>query len=377
MPNTPIYKVLRLSLIALALYLATPAAHAVRLLWDVDFLTDFDNREYHSDLDNSQTIFGIRLTPTIGLELRDSLSGRHRLMAGASYIQPFGAGWRKAQVQPTVYYRYDYRGFAAALGFVPYSQLKAPLPKLLRSDSLAFVYPNIQGALFQYQNHLGYVEALCDWRGMQQASVREAFRIIVDGEARWNILRAGGFAQLNHLANVAEGGDDVPYPGVADDAIVSPYIGVDASHLTVMDSLRFTLGYIFGYQRYRREELLNLCHGLSAQFVMRWRWLELDDQFYFGDNQMPHYSKFGQLLNQGEKFYQSKIYNSAEIRFRVVRFDFAQLYFAWNMIYTYGEPLSHQQRVVLRFDVNQDTRFRKPQTRHFNRHKHSQKLPTD
>jgi len=344
-------------LLSLLLLLPT-MVRAQRFMYDVDFVTDFDNREYHTALDQSQTIFGIRLTPTVGMEVEDSLGGRHKLMGGISYIQPFGAGWKSAQVLPTVFYRYDYKGFSAALGFVPYTQLKAPLPKYLRSDSLSFAYPNIQGALFQYANHLGYVEALCDWRGMQQTTTREAFRIIIDGEAQWNILRVGGYAQLNHLANVSKNAEPIPYPGVADDAIINPYIGIDASRKTVMDSLRFTAGYIFGYQCHRRENLLNLCHGMTAQLVLRWKFIELDDQFYFGDNQMPHYEKFGQLLNQGEKFYQAKIYNSAELRLRALNLSFVQLYFAWNLIYTYHEPLSHQQRVVLRFNMNRDTRWK-------------------
>lgn len=339
----------RILLSVLALLPLTLAAQ--QLEYDVDFVTNFDNREYHSQWDDSHTIFGIRLTPTIGVSFADSLGGNHRLMGGVSYVQPFGSDWKRATVTPTVYYSYDYKGFRAHLGFVPYNQLTRTLPKYLMSDSLAFAYPNIQGALFQYKDDRGFVEAFCDWRGLPTATTREAFRIVVGGEAQWKMLRVGGYGHLNHLANYDK---TQPRAGVCDDAYLNPFIGIDASHHTPLDSLRFDLGYLLGYQCNRPHEL-HLCHGMTAQFTLRWRFIEFDDQFYFGQNQMPLYGSLHSVLNQGEPFYQSPIYNSAELRFRVLRFPFAQLYFAWNMIYTQGEPLSHQQRVVLRFDVNRAT----------------------
>ncbi len=355
------------SIAAIAILLfAAPLIEGMRaqqLEYDIDFVTNFDNREYHSQYADDGTIFGIRLTPTVGLSVCDSLGGRHMLMGGVSYIQPFGANWKAAKVTPTVYYQYRLTrhsapasteaiapSFTASLGFIPYSHLTRHLPKYLMSDSLDFVYPNIQGALFQYSDRCGFIDLFCDWRGMPSADTREAFRLVVAGEAKWKMLRIGGYGQLNHLANYDK---SQPRAGVCDDAYANPYIGVDASHLTVMDSLRFDIGYLFGYQCQRAEVIQPiLCHGMTAQFTLRWRWIELDDNLYIGQNQMPHYGDLGSVLNQGEPFYQSPIYNSTELRLRALRFPFAQLYLAWNMIYCKGEPLSHQQRVVLRLDLN-------------------------
>lgn len=347
-------------LILLMLSALLMPAHAQQLEYDIDFITNFDNREYHSQWDESQTIFGIRLSPSIGISFRDSLGGSHRLMAGASYVQPFGSNWKAAKVFPTAYYQYRLQGkkqahqaLTASLGFVPYSHLTRRLPKYLMSDSLEFAYPNIQGALFQYADQRGFVDLFCDWRGMPSATTREAFRIVLAGEYQHKMLRLGGYAQLNHLANYDK---SQPRAGVCDDAYANPYIGVDASHLTPLDSLRFDLGYLFGYQCQRTSTITpHLCHGMTAQFTLRWRFIELDDQFYFGQNQMPLYPTLGSTLNQGEPFYQARIYNSAELRLRALRFPFAQLYFAWNLIYAQGEPLSHQQRIVLRLDLNRHT----------------------
>jgi hypothetical protein len=55
--------------------------HAQTFSYDVDFITYFDNREYQSALQPSQTIFGTRLSPEIGVIFNDSLGGTHKMMA--------------------------------------------------------------------------------------------------------------------------------------------------------------------------------------------------------------------------------------------------------------------------------------------------------
>ena len=73
--------------------------HAQTFSYDVDFITYFDNREYQSALQPSQTIFGTRLSPEIGAIFNDSLGGTHKLMAGVSYIQPFIINTHKADLR--------------------------------------------------------------------------------------------------------------------------------------------------------------------------------------------------------------------------------------------------------------------------------------
>ncbi len=129
--------------------LISPSVLAQKFVYNVDFVSYFDNREYHSTQQQSQTLFGMRLSPEIGLSLQDSLGGRHKLMAGLSYIQPFGATWKSAHLIPTIYYQYQQSGFTVNLGAIPYSTLTRALPNYLMSDSLSYAYPNIQGALMQ------------------------------------------------------------------------------------------------------------------------------------------------------------------------------------------------------------------------------------
>ena len=155
---------------------------AQKFIYDVDFLTFFDNRESHIPSYPSKTLFGTRLSPEIGVEFNDSLYGNHQLIAGVSYIQPFGSTWRDIRLNPTIYYRYRQHGFNLSFGFIPWRNIKTNLPDYLFSDSLSYFSPNIQGVHFGYTSRHGFAEFIADWRGMQSIETREAFRLILTGE---------------------------------------------------------------------------------------------------------------------------------------------------------------------------------------------------
>ena len=64
----------------------------VRFAYDVDFEMRFDNREYYrSAFSPSMTIFGARLTPSVGLDIYQDRGVSHRLMMGIDVSKDFGA----------------------------------------------------------------------------------------------------------------------------------------------------------------------------------------------------------------------------------------------------------------------------------------------
>lgn len=334
-------------LTALLLLLSSLCWANVRFLYDVDFVMNFDNRESNTPLEASGTIFGIRLTPTIGVGYSDSIVGSHRLMAGVSYIQPFGSRWRDAHVHPTVYYQFAKSGFRLNFGFVPYDLMHATLPDYLRSDSIAFAYPNIQGALLQYHSRWGHVEALADWRGMMSDSTREAFRLVAGGRFRYRQLVAGGYVQMNHLSHSRH------VLGVCDDIVLNPQVGTDLSSITPLDTLYLQAGYLMSWQRDRRAHLNYLAHGLHVELGVRWRWIGLRSQLYYGDNAMPLYDAYGPLLNQGDPKYQSKLLSRTDLYLCMFRYRFVSAYAAWNLIYTWGDGLSNRQEVICHFNLGE------------------------
>ena len=79
---------IRKTLLSLALLLAaTLPGKGQQLRWELNFDTQFDNREYSgSRLDGSQTLFGARLTPVVGM----GWEGKHSVMIGVDLQADFG-----------------------------------------------------------------------------------------------------------------------------------------------------------------------------------------------------------------------------------------------------------------------------------------------
>lgn len=322
---------------------------AQKFIYDVDFLTFFDNRESHIPSYPSKTLFGTCLSPEIGVEFNDSIYGNHQLIAGVSYIQPFGSTWRNIRLNPTIYYRYRQHGFNLSFGFIPWRNIRTSLPDYLFSDSLTYFSPNIQGVHFSYTSRHGFAEFIADWRGMQSIETREAFRLLLTGEYHYQWFFTGGNAQLNHLANRL---NPPIRDGVCDDITAQPFIGFNLSQLTPLDTLALRTSYIFSYQRDRKNNQLFLNHGLLAEFSIKWRFLEAENTLYIGDSLMPLYPQYGSLLNQGESIYQHRIYNKTEFSVYILQFPFVDVRFCWNLHYAQNQPLAHQQLLTAHFNLN-------------------------
>ena len=328
------------------LILISSTISAQRFVYDIDFLTFFDNRESRIPSYPAQTLFGARLSPEIGLEINDSIYGNHHLMVGVSYAQPFGSTWRDARIHPTLYYRYRQHGFNLAFGFIPWRNTRTALPDYLMSDSLRYYSPNIKGVHFGYSSRHGFTEFICDWRGMQSPTMREAFRPLLTGEYHYQWFFTGGNAQLNHLASRLN-----TYDGVCDDITAQPFVGINFSQLTPLDTLALRTSYIISYQRERRTNTLYIAHGFLAELSMKWRFLEAENTLYVGNPLMPLYPQYGPLLNQGEAFFQRPIYNKTQFSVYILQCPFANIRFSWNLHYTPGYPLAHQQLLTAQLNI--------------------------
>lgn len=318
-----------------------------RFLYNVDFATYFDNREYKSPYQTPRTIFAFRLSPEIGVKLHDHQGGTHRLMAGVHYTQPLGTNWSSVRFSPTAYYRYDYKGFSVALGAIPFTHRIEMLPDWLQYDSIAYARPNVQGALMSYVSSWGFAEFMCDWRGAQLPEQREMFRLVINGEFRWKWLRAGGYFTLNHKANYAP---PTPREGVCDDIFINPHLGVDFSEDVPLDSLALRVGYIYGIQNHRSAHLHQTPQGMLLEFYLNWRFFGLRNQFYYGANLLPYYADFKSDLHQGDPFFQSPLYNRTDVFAYIYRNNFVNCSFSWNFHYD-GIHLQHQQQLNVYFSL--------------------------
>ena len=88
-----LWAVLTLGFMSLSLSAKSDEEQKARLAYDVDFEMNFDNREFdRSRFSKAMTIFGARLTPSVGLELpQRELGMNHKLMVGIDVMKDFGA----------------------------------------------------------------------------------------------------------------------------------------------------------------------------------------------------------------------------------------------------------------------------------------------
>ena len=334
-------------LITEAVFLCAYSQTKVSFAYDTDFLLYFDNREYDGTPgQRSQTIFGVRLAPEIGVKIADSTEAVHKLMAGVSYNQPFGASWGKITVKPTIYYRIETKGFDINLGFVPYKYLKETLPEYILSDTISYYNSNLQGALFQYESKYGFASLMADWRGMYSYETREAFRVIATGQYKYKGLQIGGYAMLNHLANSEQ------EFGVYDDIMLNPYVGFNiAEYIQPIDSFNIRIGYIGGFQRERSTETSYFTHAVNAELFFRWRFLGLKQSVYYGNSLYPLYEKQKTTLNMGDPWYNSKLYSRTDLFVYLYNNRFVNCYFSLNLHVNETGKINFQQQLIAQFNL--------------------------
>ena len=135
-------------ILLLAISSLATAVSAQELKWNVGFDFNFDNREYGDLQIPSQTLFGARLSPEIGLAWgpRD----RHSLMVGVDVVKAFGRDRFCEDPELVMYYGYRSDKFRVSAGIFPRSRMIGEYSQAIFSDSVRFYDNNIEGLLLQY-----------------------------------------------------------------------------------------------------------------------------------------------------------------------------------------------------------------------------------
>ena len=332
--------------ILFALLVCVSSLVAQGVTWSVDLNTIFDNREGDKYYSGNGTIFLARISPEVGLSLLDS----HKIAAGVSWIQPCGDDWKRHKLKPMLYYRYDGGEWRTSVGVFPRSQFISELPTFLLNDSIAYTEPNVRGLLIQYVKPHGHAELSLDWRSQQSETKREAFNINFNTE--WNsrgVLIVGGYAQLNHLAkrkNAPVG------EGVNDDIMVNPYIGVNLSKKTALDTLAVKAGALVSLQRDRMVGKWEKRAGLLVNAVVGKKWVSVKETFFAGKGVMPLYQSYGTLLNMGDPYFQAPLYSRTDVNFHFIRNRFVNLEASLVFHYT-KEAFGFWQQLKLRVFVDE------------------------
>lgn len=314
------------------------------VVFGVDYLSFFDNREVKSPYQRSQTIFGSRLGGEVGIQF-----GPNQILVGALGIKDFGEkDWVKEAF--TFYYHYESGHFSGAFGLFPRQRLKTELPDIFIYDSLRYYSPTINGALIQYTGHHGYAEFYCNWLSKQGHNKREVFELVSDGRLGMKNFYVGWNAQLLHYALPKNATTEHIY----DKVMLNPHVGFETNKVGWLDALSANMGAVISFNRDRTDMKWKRPLGFMGEVKLRkWRF-ELHDLLYKGERQFSDYEKHGVGLHRGDPYFRSRMYNRTDLSFYLLNKDYIQCRATASMHFTEGE-IDNSQQIILHITLDKNT----------------------
>ena len=306
-------KLLLISAALLCVVLSDAAERSgLRFAYDVDFEMKFDNREYYeSNFSSSMTIFGARLTPSVGLALSEENGAEHKLMLGIDVMKDFGSDAVSNLFQEMkLYYNFEKQinktKMGIYAGIFPRTAMEGSYSQAFFSDSLRFYDNNLEGILLKFHRPKAYFEVGCDWMGQYGATRREKFMIFTSGEGKVLPFMSLGYAgYMLHFAN------SVRSNGLVDNILLNPYARFDFGDKAQLQALSFRLGWLQAMQRDRAYAgIFVYPYGFEFdQEVRNWN-VGIHNRIFYGQDMMPYYNnydnaglKYGPDLYYGDPFY--------------------------------------------------------------------------
>ena len=337
-----IYRLKYFFLLYLIISLFSLPASAIDPTWEVNMGSVFDNREGDEKMNDAKTFFFVTIAPEIGLKF----TSNDRIAGGAVWTQPLENGVKNGKIMPTLYYRHESDSWKFSMGLFPRTQLREPLPGFLWCDSLAYFQRNIRGALVQYNHQKGFFDAYIDWRGMQSETTREAFNIVFHGEWRpkSKTFLIGSHVMMNHLARRVNSPENEK---VVDNFVVNPFVGLDLSHNTSLDSLILKVGGVVAMERNRADNVgWRIPGGVWMDIVAEWKFLGIKNSLYAGGKLFPEYGLLGTELYQGEPFYRSSFYNRTDVYARILKNKYMNLEAQLNFNFAKNNFIFYQRLIL-------------------------------
>ncbi len=300
----------------------------VKFVYDAYFDYKFDNREFDSGKEQyteSMTLYGARLTPSVGLQVRQKSNVSHRLMLGIDIMKEFGRHPASVAASPerdrglentrlfreiTMYYgidakldRWNIKGYA---GIFPRAFAEGEYSQAFFSDSLKFYDNNLEGALIKAYGPRTYLEFAFDWNGKYGSYRREQFNAFGYGRYTFNDFLSAGLAfKYHHYANAEE------YGSVVDDAIVQPFVRIGLEKLCGWQDISATMSWYQTMQQDRRQQYGKSNPGGAELKLAVRNWnVGIENSVYCGKDLMPFYNyiddggfKYGNNLYAGSPFY--------------------------------------------------------------------------
>ena len=363
--------------------------------YDVDFEMKFDNRElYRSDFSNSMTIFGARLTPSVGIVIpQDELSLNHRIMLGIDVMKDFGASPISPDLagpgsdeaagrltnldlfrEMTLYYKLERNtertGLELYAGVFPRKAAEGNYSEAFFSDSLKFYDNNLEGLLIKVRRPRGYWEVGCDWLGQKGQTRKEKFMVFSAGESKvTNDLHIGYAAYMYHFAGSKKA------RGVVDNILMNPYMRFEMGDVLDLQMFELRLGWLQAMQ-HDREFVGHYVFPGGGEFdldIRNWN-VGIHNRLFYGTDMMPYYNsvdkggdKYGTRLYMGDPFYRIHddgtdgpgLYDRLEVYWEPSLGKLLSLRVSARFHFHDSSYSGCQQIVGLRFNLEEMSRFRR------------------
>ena len=280
----------------------------VRFTYDVDYEMNFDNREFdRSRFSKAMTIFGARLTPSVGLTLaQPELKINHKLMVGIDVMKDFGASPLSPALSPeessaslsntalfremTMYYMLDKKtsdgSFEMYAGIFPRKMTGGNYSDAFFSDSLKFYDNNLEGLLLKFHRPESYWEIGCDWMGKPGYARKEKFMIFSAGESHITpFFEVGYAAYMYHFAGSQKA------RGVVDNILLNPYLKFDFGKQMDMQEFSLRFGWLQAMQHDRVfvGHYVFPCGGEFDLNMRKWN-VGIQNRMFYGTDMMPYYN---------------------------------------------------------------------------------------
>ena len=266
-----------------------PVSFDYNLRFDFAFINneyDSSNREFSP----SQTIGAVRISPYVGVRVRQGDVGRHRVMVGVDVLKDFGAvlNFGKLFVDFSLWYQFDgtfgKNKLSAIAGIYPRHLTEGRYTSAIYSDYFRFYDNNFEGVLLKWRRPKAFYEIGLDWNGRKGPQRRERFNVFTSADAAatsW--LRFGWQGMFQHYACTDETAGIV-----VDECFLNPYMTFDFAKLSGLQALSLTIGPFVEYENDRRFHAKPLIPvGGDAVFLIRNWNVSLRNEFYYGQSMTP------------------------------------------------------------------------------------------
>ncbi|HOO83098.1 MAG TPA: hypothetical protein PLS94_00920 [Prolixibacteraceae bacterium] len=295
-----------------------------------------DNREFFSNLDMPETIFGSRLAFSLGTTV-DSI---HHVRAGLSYFYEFGSTLNHNLPSLLLYYQVEKNNLSFIMGAFPRKE-NLCLPFAFVAEKYEYYHPVIEGLLLKYQTDQTKLQVFADWLSKQDLLSREQFMAGFIGQQRISNFFAEAYTYLFHKAYQLVRPEN---QYIEDNMGVAFLIGYDFSEILPLSVLNMKTGLLSSAYR-------NRGNGLDFDIKNSW-YSELNAEYKgFGLSALIKIGNRHQFL-MGDSFYNNtKNYARTNFYFTPINFERVKGRFIYSLHFS-DIRVDHQQQFSLVYFFN-------------------------